>query len=134
MFDQAIEILSKTTEAALQGQQELVRKWSNLFMSVPWSPADWAKTVKVQKEWADFATELTRKQCEFAAAQFNAGLKNMEEACRLTEAKDHEELRTKAFELWQKTIDGVRQAWEAQVRDFQAAVVKCSEIAAPKAA
>jgi hypothetical protein len=133
MFDHAFAILSKTTEAALQGQQELFRKWTNLCLAMPWSPADWAKTVKAQKEWAEVATELTRKQCDFVAGQFSAGLKNFEEACRLPEVKDPEELRNRTFELWQKSIDGMRQAWEAQVRDIQAAVVKCSELAATRA-
>jgi hypothetical protein len=72
--------------------------------------------------------ELLKKRNETLEAQFGAGLRNIEEAFHLAEAKDPEELRAKTIELWQKTFDCLRQASEAQLRDFQYAIGKWAEL------
>ena len=67
-------------------------------------------------------------------AQFNAGVKTIEESFRLCEAKDPEELRARTVELWQKTFDSLRQVYDAQAKDFQTAVVKWGELVTKGAA
>jgi hypothetical protein len=63
-----------------------------------------------------------------SGAQFIAGLKNIEDGFRLAEANDPAELRAKTVELWQRSFECLRKAYEAQVRDFQSAVVKWTEL------
>jgi hypothetical protein len=130
MFDQVFEILRKTSDAALQGQQEFFKKWTNLYLTGPWSPSGWTGTHKYQKKWAEVATELTKKQYELLETQFSAGLRSLEDIFRLPEAKNPEELRAKTFQLWQKTFECMREVWEAQLRDFQCAMAKVSELTA----
>ena len=65
--------------------------------------------------------------------QFAAGLKQIEAAFRLAEVKDVETLRAKTLELWEKTFALVRQGFEVQVHDFQAAVAKWAEMCTPAA-
>src|SRR5262245_19097660 len=94
----------------------------------PTQPAGTEQVLRFKQKWAEVAGELARKQRESLEAQFSAGLRNSEEAFRLGEAKDVEELRRKTVELWQKSFDCLRQSYEAQVRDCQAAVMRWTEL------
>ena len=127
MFEPVFESLRKATDATVKMQQELFHKWTALFPALPMVPAAF-EPVKFQKRCLEVITELTTKQREALEAQFNAGVKTIEEAFRLCEAKDPGELRTRTVELWQKTFDSLRQVYDAQARDFQTAVVKWGEL------
>jgi predicted secreted Zn-dependent protease len=126
MFEQVFESLRTATEANMQLQQELFKKWVGMFPGVPAAGAE--PFPKLQKKWVEFVAGLAKKQRETMEAQFSAGLKNIEEAFRIAEVKDPEEVRTKTIELWQKSFEFIRQAYEAQMRDFQAAAVKWTEL------
>ena len=128
MFDQAFESLRKATESSISLQQEMFRKWMSLWPGMSVSTHGFTELQKLQKKWVDVVSELVKKRNESLEAQFKAGLQNIEEAFRLAEAKDPEELRTKTIELWQKTFDCLRQASEAQLHDFQNAVTKWVEL------
>jgi hypothetical protein len=95
---------------------------------MPTSPVNFGEPLKFQKKFLEVMGELIKKQREALEAQFSAGLKNIEEAFHLAEAKDPEELRAKTIELWQKSFQCLRQTYEAQVRDFQAAATKWAEL------
>ncbi len=125
MFDQIVENLRKATDATVQMQQEMFKKWTALWPGMPPAPTMAGEQIlKVQKKWMEAIGEQIQKQRETMEAQFNAGLRHIEEGFRLAEAKDAEELRTKTVELWQKMFECLRQAYETQVRDFQAAAAK----------
>jgi len=129
MFEQVFDNLRLATESSIHLQQELFKKWVSVWPGlVPAPKGNGEKIQKAQKKWAEFVTDLVKKERETLEGQFSAGLKNIEEAFRLTEAKEPEELRAKTVELWQKSIDCMRQTYEAQMRDFQAAVVKWTEL------
>jgi hypothetical protein len=129
MYEKVFENLRKATEATVQAQQEMFRKWVGLWPGVPASPYAWGEQFqKIQKKWNQTVAELVKKQRESLEAQFSAGLKNIEESFRLAEAKDPEEFRAKTLELWSKSFDYLRQTAEAQLREFQAAIEKWTEI------
>jgi len=129
MFDQVLDSMRKASEATLQTQQELFKKWAGLWPGVPARQPDSSGQVpKFQERWAEAVGELVAMQCQSLEAQFSAGLKNIEVAFRLSEAKDLEELRGKTIELWQRAFDCLRQAYEAQIRDFQTTVTKMTEL------
>jgi hypothetical protein len=127
MFEPVFESLRKATDATVQMQQELFNKWAKLFPALPMVPAAY-EPLKFQKRCVEVITELTWKQRETLEAQFNSGVKTVEEAFRLCEAKDPEELRARTVELWEKTFDSLRRVYDAQARDFQTAVVKWGEL------
>jgi hypothetical protein len=129
MFEQVIENLRMATEASMHRQQEAFKKWVTLWPGMP-APANGMgeKMVKFQKQWAEFVTGLVKKQRETMEAQFSAGMKTIEEAFKLGEVMAPEELRAKTVELWQKSFDCLRQVCEAQMRDFQDAMVKFTEM------
>jgi hypothetical protein len=129
MFDQVFESLRKATETNIQVQQEMFKKWTAFWPGVPAAHTPWYDQVqKFQKKWAEAVRELAKKQRETVEAQFNAGAKNIADAFRLTEVKNVEELRTKTIEFWQKSFDCLKQAFEGQVRDFQEAVAKWTDM------
>jgi hypothetical protein len=130
MFEQVFENLRLATESGMHVQQELFKKWVGVWSGVPVATPSGGgeKVLKAQKKWAEFIAELVKKQRETLETQFSAGLKNIEEAFHLAETQKPEELRARTIELWQKSIDCMRQTYEAQMRDFQAAVVKWTEL------
>jgi hypothetical protein len=135
MFEKVYENLRAATEANIHMQQELFEKWMAVWTggsALPFGKTD--QFPKVQKKFGEFVAEIIKKQHETWTAQFNAGLKNIEEAFHLPAAKDPEELRAKTIELWQKSFNCLRQTYEAQVRDFQATVAKWMELMTKSAA
>jgi len=134
MFEQFFDSVRKVIDLNVQFQQDLFKRWTTMIPAVPGTPsaAPWAEQIqKAQKKWAETLTELSKQQRETLEQQFAAGLKQIEEACRLTEIKDVEALRAKVLELWQKTHQLMQQANEASVRNFQTAVAKWAELMAP---
>jgi hypothetical protein len=129
MFEwQIFDSLRKANEMNVRMQQELFKRWTALWPGVPGAPF-WGEQVQaLQKKWAEAVNELVRRQCETQQEQFAVGLKQIEQAFALAEIKDIEVLRTKTLELWQKTFQLFQQSSEAQVRDFQAAVARWTEL------
>jgi hypothetical protein len=129
MFDQVFDNLRKAAELNLQMQQEMFKKWATLWPGVPGTPTAWGEPAhKFQKKWVEFVGEMLTKQHAALEAQYSAGLHHIEEAFRLAEAKDPDELRTKTVELWQKTFECLRQTYETQAREFQAAMTKWTDL------
>ena len=133
MFDQVFDNFRKATETTLQAQQDLFRQWVSQWPSFPMASAMPSSGVpeKVrtfQKQWTDSVTTLMTKHCEALDAQYRAGIKTIEDALRTTEAKSPEEFRKLTEELWRKSFEVLRQTIENQIRDFQAAVEKWSEL------
>lgn len=129
MFEQAFENVRLATESTIHLQQEMFNKWVGVFAGLPVAPsAGTARLQRAQKQWLEFVGDLVKRERETLETQFSAGLKNIEDAFRLTEIKDPKELRAKTIEFWQKSIDCMWQMYEAQIRDFQAAAVKWTEL------
>jgi hypothetical protein len=129
MFEQVFDNLRLATESSIHLQQEMFKKWVGVWPGLPVAPnGAGEKLQKAQKKWLEFITDLVKKERETLEAQFSAGLKNIEEAFHLAEAKEPKELRARTIELWQKSIDCMRQTYEAQMRDFQAAVTRWTEL------
>jgi hypothetical protein len=129
MFDPVFESLRKATETTVQMQQEMFKKFAVLWPGLPASQSVLTEPMqKFQKKWNELFEETLKKQRETLETQFKAGLQNIEEAFRLAEVKDFEELRAKTLELWQKTFEALKKTYEAQARDFQAAMGKWTEL------
>ncbi len=96
MFEQAFDNLRLATESSIHMQQELFKKWVSVWPGLaPAANAGNDKIQKAQKKWAEFVADLVKKERETLETQFSAGLKNIEDAFRLAEAKEPEELRAR---------------------------------------
>jgi len=127
MFDQVFDSMRKAADSTIAMQQDLFNRWVGLWSGIPGVPSA-GEPQKLQKKWLEAVSEVVKTRRETMEAQFSAGMQNIEEAFRLAEAKDPEELRTKTVALWQKMFDCLRQTSEVQIRDFQTAVAKWTEL------
>lgn len=134
MFDQVFDNFRKATETTLQAQQDLFRQWMSHWPMFPMTSATpnssgVSEQVRTfQKQWTDSVTTLMTKHCEALDTQYRAGIKTIEDALRTTEAKSPEEFRKLTEELWRKSFEVLRQTIENQIRDFQVAIEKWSEL------
>jgi hypothetical protein len=124
MFANVIESLHKATEANLHFQQEMYKKFTNLWPGVPTPGASAEETKKLQKKWAAFVSDVLKRQEEYINTQFKAGLSNIEKAFEIGEVKNFEELRAKTLELWQQCFESLKEAYEGQIHDCQKALGK----------
>ncbi len=120
MYDLVFESLRKSTESAIQVQQEMFRTWGNLWGGGP------ARVQSIQK-WADTFGDLLKKQKETLEAQYNGGLKIIEQALTVHTTKELEELRAKLISEWKKNLEVQRQVAEAQMRALLTAQVEWVE-------
>jgi hypothetical protein len=130
MFEQVYDSLRTATESGIHMQQEMFKTWVGMWPGFPAATngsEPFRKYQQFQKKWAEFVAEMVKKQREVMEAQFSAGMKNIEEAFRLGEIKDPEEMRARTIELWQKSFECFRKLFEAQLRDFQATMAKWTE-------
>jgi hypothetical protein len=133
MLDQVFDNFRKATETTLQAQQDLFRQWMSQWPMLPMAPTPSGAGMteqarSFQKQWTDSVTALMTKHCESLDTQYRAGIRAIEDALRTTEAKSPEEFRQLTEELWRKSFEVLKQTIENQIRDFQVAVEKWSEL------
>jgi len=131
MFDSVFENLRKASELTIQTQRDLFKKWFAFWEEGPAFQPVWGEKAQgIQKKWTEAVTETLKRQREALEVQFNAGLKSLEAGFAVASAKDVEEVRAKTIELWEKSFDCLRKAFEAQAGEFQKAVSRWSELTA----
>jgi hypothetical protein len=126
MFDQILDTLRKATESTIQFQQEIYRQWvqvAGVLDPGAASGSSWADQARAsQKRWAETLTDLLNQHRKTLDSQYRAGIRIIEDAFRVTEAKDPEQFRKLTEELWRQSLDCLKTVSESQLRDFQAAV------------
>ena len=140
MYDQVLDNFRKAAESTMQLQQELVKSWTQQWMQAPAMPvvpsmmsgnaaASWAEQVRTfQKQWANAVSDMLTKHRETLDTQYRAGIRTIEDAFRLGDAKDPEQFSRLTTELWRQGFDCFRTIIEAQIRDFQGAAEKWFEV------
>jgi hypothetical protein len=135
MFDQILDNYRKATEASLQFQQMMLRSWGQQWpptLGVPF-PTNGAaipeQFYKAQKQLAETITDMLNKHRETLDAQYRAGIRSIEEAFRVGEAKDPEQFRKLTEELWRHSYECLKSLAESQMRDVQALMQKWFDVA-----
>ena|SRR5512135_1164182 len=136
MFDQVLDNLRKATDSTIHLQQEMFRQWFQQWTQVPGIPtpgtllasgvADQVHTF--QRKWSETITDLLNKHREALDSQYRAGIRTIEDAFRVGEAKDPAQFLKLTEELWRNSFDCLKTVMEAQMRDFQAAAEKGIEV------
>jgi hypothetical protein len=125
MFNQVIDNFRQATEGTVQLQQEIFKKWINLWPGIPAATPNWPEQAQqFQKKWADTVADLLKRQREITEANFKAGLANIQKAFQVAEAKTPEEIRAKSLELWQQCFDNLRKVYESQLHGIEIAMEK----------
>jgi hypothetical protein len=129
VFEDIFTNIRKAAETNLKMQQDVLRQWNVLWPGLPTPQSAWIDKVRdFQKQWSNTVSELARKHRETLDRQYDAALASLDEALRFAESKDPEEFRARSEQLCRKTLDCIREISEAQVREFQSAANKWTEL------
>jgi hypothetical protein len=108
-----------------QMQQEFFKKWAGLWPSfAAYRSGNAGQNLRFQGGFCEPVSKWAKIQGRVLETLCSAGLKNIEDAFRLAQAQDFNELRSKATEIWQRTVDCLQEAYETQIRCFQTVVGK----------
>ena len=156
MFDMILENYRKATESTMKLQQDVLRnltmQWTQMLpqtsgaqtsglpsMGGPASGsampgAAWLEQLSdAQKKWGETVTDMLNKHRESLDAQYKAGIRTIDEAFKVGEAKDPQQFRRLTEELWKHSFECLKSVAEAQTRDVQAAMQKFYEVASKSA-
>jgi hypothetical protein len=137
MFDQILDNYRRAAETTMQFQQTMLRSWFQQqmppmfgFPNFPGSqgPAFLEQVHAAQKKWSEGIVAMLNKHREMLDAQYKAGIKAIEDAFKLGEAKDPEHFRKLTEELWKHSFEALKTVTEDQTREFQNAVQKWFEL------
>jgi hypothetical protein len=138
MFDQIIENYRRATESSMLFQQMMLRNWTDqwplAFGVTPPKASLPEQVYSFQKKLGETITEMLNKHRETLDAQYRAGIVAIEDAFRVAEAKDPQQLRKLTEELWRHSYECLKRLAEAQMRDIQAVTQKWFELATESAA
>jgi hypothetical protein len=137
MYDQLLDTSRKAAEATVQIQQELFRQWALQWARPVGFPdptvalsgmADRARAL--QQQWADTVIRALEQHRETLDDQYKAGIRTIEDAFRVGQARDPEQFRQFLEELWKHSFEALKSVTEAQMGRFQAALHDWSEAVA----
>jgi hypothetical protein len=128
MFDQLFESFRKASESSLQAQQEAFKQWVQQWPTAPLGAAGGSSSwVDIQKRWLESAAEALNMQRGLMDSTYKSGLKFIEQAFKVTEARTPEDYRSLVEELWHKLSEDFKTQSETQFRDLQDAMQKWFE-------
>lgn len=134
MFDQILENYRRATESTLQFQQMMLGNWTQQWpqvFGVPTPAVSWTEHARAaQKKLGETVSDMLNKHRETLDAQYRAGIRAIEDAFRVGEAKDPEQFRRLTEELWRQSFECLKTLAEAQIRDTQSMVQKWCEVVA----
>lgn len=150
MFDMILENYRKAAESTMKVQQDMLRNWTmqwpQMFgaqsFGMPLTGAAGGmpggalleQLSAAQKKWAETVTEMLNKHRESLDAQYRAGIRTIEDAFKVGEARDPQQFRRLTEELWRHSFECLKSVTEAQMKDVQAAMQKWYEVASQAAA
>ena len=130
LYEEVFQNVRKAAETSLSMQQDLFQQWSRLWPGFPSPQSVWFDKVRdFQRQWGNTISDLARKHRDTLDRQYQAALESLEEALRVSESSNPEEFRKRVEQLCRKTLDCMREVSEAQMREFQDAMSKWSELA-----
>jgi hypothetical protein len=130
LYGTVLQNMRNAAEANVKLQQDMFRQWSTLWPGFPSPQSAWLEKVRdFQHQWANTVSDLARKHREVLDKQYQAALESLEEALRLGESSNPEEFRKRTEQLCRKTLDCMREVSETQMKEFQEAASKWTELA-----
>lgn len=125
LFEQVFDHLRKTAEANIETQQEMFRQWGANWPGFPQPQSAWVERAqKFQKEWAKTVKDLLAKHRETLDEQYRLAIDSLDEAFRALQSSDPQEYAKRCETLCRKSLEALREAGEAQVKETQDALNK----------
>ncbi len=134
MFDQILELSRKAAESSMQMQQvmfkQLTQSWAGTSPGGEGISADWGGTM--QKRLSELTIEALNKHRESLDATYRAGIKMIEEAAHVCEAKSAEDCVHAVEKVYRSSFDAIKGQAETQLRELQTFAEKSFEVARKK--
>ncbi len=128
-YEDVIANMSKAVEANLKMQQDMFQQWMTMWPGLPSPQAMLLDKMRdFQRQWSNTISDLARKHRDTLDRQYQVALESLEETLRLSESTNPEEFRKRTEQLCRKSLDCMREVSEAQMKEFQEATKKWSEL------
>ena len=129
LFEGVFDEVRKAAETNLKLSQEMFRQWTTLWPGIPTPQSMWLDKMRdFQKSWTGAVSDLARKHRDTLDRQYQAALESLEQALKFAESKNPDEFRKRSEELCRKAIDCVKEVTDAQVKEFQNALTRLTEL------
>lgn len=141
VYEQVLEQMRKATETSLKMQQDALQQWTSLWPGfpglsaaksapgVPEAQAVWLdKVLEFQRQWSNAVSDLAHKHRNTVDRQYQAALESLDEALRVGESSSPEEYRRRIEQFCRKALECMREASEAQMKEYHEAMNKLSEL------
>jgi len=128
-YEEVLGNMRKAAETNLKMQQDLFQQWTKMWPGMPSPQSMWLDKVRdFQRQWSNTVSDLAHKHRDTINRQYQSALESLDEALRLTESSNPEEFRRRSEQLCRKTLECMREASETQMKEFQEAMLKWSEM------
>lgn len=129
LFEGVFDEVRKAAETNLKLSQEMFRHWATMWPGIPTPQSLWLDKMRdFQKSWTSAVSDLAHKHRDTVNRQYEAALESLEQALKFMESKNPDEFRKRSEELCRKAIDCVKEVTEAQVKEFQNALTRLTEL------
>jgi len=131
VFEELFQNIRKAAETNLKLQQEVFSQWSSMWPGIPTPQTAWLNSMQgFRKQWSQTVSDLARKHQNVIERQYEAAVGSLDAALNVADASTPEEVRRRSEQLCRKTLDCVREMTEVQVREFQEAITKWTDLLA----
>lgn len=133
VLEDVFQNIRRAAEANLKMHQEIFHQWSHLW-PYPTPQSIWIDKLRdFQKQFTAVVSDLARKHRSTIDKQYQAAIESLDAALAVPEATNPEEFRRRTELLCRKTLDCIRDVSETQLREFQEALAKWTDLATKKA-
>jgi hypothetical protein len=131
VFEEFFQNIRKASESTLKMQQDLLSQWTSIWPGLPTPQTAWIIQMQgLRKKWIDTVSDLARKHRDVVDRQYQAAIESLDAALNITDASTPEEFRRRSEQLCRKTLDCMKELSETQLREFQEAVTKWTDLLA----
>ena len=135
VYEQVLANMRKATESSLKMQQDALQQWTALWpgmpgmQGLPSAQSVWMdKLLEFQRQWSNSVSDLAHKHRNTVDRQYQAALESLDEALRVGEASTPDEYRRRTEQFCRKALECMREASEAQMKEYHEAMNKLSEL------
>ena len=131
VFEEFFQNIRKGAEANLKMQQEMLSQWSSLWPGIPTPQSAWLNQMQAfRKQWLQTISDLASKHRDTVDRQYKAAIESLDAALQVSDASTPEEVRRRSEQFCRRTLDCMREITEVQVREFQEAITKVTDLLA----
>lgn len=129
VFEEVFQNIRKAAEANLKMQQEIYSQWTSMWPGLPTPQTAWLNQMQgFRKQWVDTISSLARKHRDVVERQYQAAIESLDAALSISDASTPEEFRRRSEQLCRKTLDCMKEMTESQIREFQEAITKWTDL------